>query len=136
MKSKIIIKNMSLKSKIGKILSAAALHTYLKNKAVKKAKEKHKKEEAIDGQFYISIPFTRDWIDLETRWEDQTLVNNVVKIKSYLKNFGGENIKTVDSTGDTRLYFDMPRTSVDPMFKDLKKHYTGITLGEVKLRKY
>jgi CMP-2-keto-3-deoxyoctulosonic acid synthetase len=127
---------MSLKNKIGKILTITALHKYLKDKAVKQAKKKDKEEGAIDGQFYISMPIVRDWIDLETRWEDQTLVTNVIKIKSYLKNFGGENIKVVDSKEDTRLYFDMSRSSVSPMFKDIKKHYKGLTLGEVKLRKY
>jgi hypothetical protein len=121
--------------KLLKAIGAILLHKVIKKKAVRKAEEKSKKKFSIDDQFYISLRVNRTSIDLSTGRKDPSTTVNLIKIKSFIKNFGGTNIKTFDSTNDTKIYFNMPRTSVQPMFNDLKKQYSGIQVGEVKENK-
>lgn len=123
-------------TKIAKLLGAISLHKWIKNKALKKAREDAVEKTSLDNHFYISIPQERDWIDLQENINNQTFMVTIMKIKSYIENFGGEDVKIIDSNVDTKIYFKMPRTSVEPMFQDLKKHFYKISLGEVKLRKY
>jgi hypothetical protein len=123
-------------NKLVKILGAIGIHKVLKDKAVKKAKSKLKEKTNVVEHFYISIPQERTWIDLESGINKQDFIVTIIKIKHYIKNFGGSDIKTVDSTEDTKVYFKMPRSAVDGMFKELKRQFELIALGEVKLRDY
>ena len=119
---------------VGLTAKAFILSKALKAKA-KKALEKAEKENSIDGQSYISFPAASTQFELDAGSQDQETSVKILKIKSYIKTFGGSRIKVVESTNDVKIYFDMPVASVSVMFKDLKSLYNDVSLGKVKVRK-
>lgn len=123
---------MGLMKKVAAVVVARKL---LQDRKKIKAHVKETKSLSIDKQFYVSFPAKRDWRDLESGMNNQNFMVSILKARSFIRNFGGSNIKVMDSTEDTRIYFDMSRTAVEPMFNDLKKGHYKLTLGEVKLRK-
>lgn len=127
---------MKIIKSVFKAAAALVIHEHYKNKAVRKARQEMENTKSIDGNFYVTLPSQRDWIQIDSGINNQTHIVNVLKLQSYIKNFGGENLKTIDSTEDTRIYFKLNRVAAWAMIKDLEKHFKGITMGESKFRKY
>jgi hypothetical protein len=96
---------------IKRILESAVsplLHHTIKARAVEKAKEK----ESLNDKFGIIIKNPRSWQYLEAGVNDQDFMAEVQRSASVIKNYGGINIKILDSSNDTKIYFNSPRTVI------------------------
>lgn len=119
-----------------KAVGAYLLHKAIKNKAVEKAKKKAKEKESLDGNFYLAFRTSkREWQHLESNIVDQKTKIKVLKLKSLIKNAGGTDIKVVHSDTDTRLYFKIPRTSMNALLSSAKSSVGQVSRGEVKVNK-
>lgn len=107
-------------------------HKMLKTKSVNKAKDELRKQIDPSGKFYISIPAERNWVDLQIRRNSGTFQTMLSKMHARVKTWGATNIQVIDSTEDTRFYFNLPRASWDQMQHEFRTHYKGLTFNEVK----
>ena len=94
-------------------------------------------KEQTESAYHKLYEFYRCYWVLSMNLQDvlQCGISNVIMRTGLSFQYPCKGLQT-KTTKDTKIYFDMPRTSVNPMFKDLKKHNRALSLGEVKLRKY
>ena len=121
-------------------LSTTAIAAFLaykrwKKRLLAKARKRANLEVSIHDKWYISIPATRTWQDLQAGMSDQKTLMDIEKCLAYVKSFGGENPQVADSAKETRIYFQMTRVAVPPMVKEIRSFIPKVSYGEVKVIK-
>lgn len=117
-----------------KAVGAYLLHKIIKNRAVKRAEERARKDESLDGKFYISFRTSRkSWKELEANVIDQDTQVKILKLSSLIKNSGGSGLSVSHSETETRIYFDIPRTAMSTLTKSAKSSVGPVSRGEVKV---
>jgi hypothetical protein len=121
----------ALSSSIIGALALRYLHKRSKNKAIKKAVEKVRKEEVVTDKFYVLINDNKlDIVDpLLTK---QDFLATIERIKSTIKAFNGINIIHTNTSIGTMVFFDMPSSSILPLEKQLKQFHPRISVGRAK----
>lgn len=119
-------------SKLWKGIAAYMLHDHLKNKAVKKAVEKTKKELDPAFKWYIFVPEKKKIAAFDATASSQDFLNSILILRSLIKSFGGENQIQLEMSHGTIVYFTIPRSSTKPLMQKVNKLLPEATLGEAK----